>query len=263
MTVPRGNTRPLGRLEPTDFEHVDKYPYALVAPATVAVAERALILPGWLASHDQGNEGSCVGHGLVLERSITNAAQKRLFGYPPFSRYDPIAVWNGAKTIDEWPETNPGDDNGTSLRAGYRWASDTGLQPVSSMQLVGGVPTPVNAKAVDQIWGVAAYRWATTVDEARTAIANGIPVTIGVNWYTSFDHPYRKSRSFWLPDAAKVPIGSVRGGHCICLAGVSDKRQAFRLLNSWGRDYPAVWLPYPTLQRLIAENGEVALVTDR
>jgi hypothetical protein len=37
-----------------------------------------------------------------------------------------------------------------------------------------------------------------------------------------------------------------------------------RILNSWGRGYPhRVWMPDETLQRLIDEDGEVALVTDR
>ena len=39
---------------------------------------------------------------------------------------------------------------------------------------------------------------------------------------------------------------------------------AVRILNSWGRGYPhRVWMPDETLQRLIDEDGEVALVTDR
>ena len=39
---------------------------------------------------------------------------------------------------------------------------------------------------------------------------------------------------------------------------------AVRILNSWGRGYPhRVWMPDETLQRLIDEDGEVALITDR
>ena len=49
----------------------------------------------------------------------------------------------------------------------------------------------------------------------------------------------------------------------MCLYGASDERQAFKLKNSWGPEYPLVWMPYDTLQRLIDEHGEVAIVTDR
>ena len=44
----------------------------------------------------------------------------------------------------------------------------------------------------------------------------------------------------------------------------NERAGAVRVLNSWGRGYPhRVWMPYETLQRLIDEDGEVALVTDR
>lgn len=44
----------------------------------------------------------------------------------------------------------------------------------------------------------------------------------------------------------------------------SDKLGAVRLLNSWGKNYPhRVWMPDDVLQRLIDEDGEVAIVTDR
>jgi hypothetical protein len=44
-------------------------------------------------------------------------------------------------------------------------------------------------------------------------------VTLGVNWYTSFDEPkHLKDGSWHLPDVAKGEnLGSVRGGHCFCL----------------------------------------------
>ena len=32
-------------------------------------------------------------------------------------RYDARWLWDWAKSTDEWPETNPGDDQGTSVRA--------------------------------------------------------------------------------------------------------------------------------------------------
>src|SRR4051794_9044740 len=89
----------LGRLVPNDDEHIRKYPFAAVAPATV---EKTMKLPWWHWSHDQGREGSCVGHGIVMERAIVNSAQ-----VGQSRRYDPIGLWNSAKQIDEWPETNP------------------------------------------------------------------------------------------------------------------------------------------------------------
>ena len=52
--------------------------------------------------------------------------------------------------------------------------------------------------------------------------------------------------------------------HGILKSTANNAAGAVRILNSWGRGYPhRVWMPDETLQRLIDEDGEVALVTDR
>lgn len=254
--------RELGRRTPTDWKHVQRFPFSAVAPETVSKAEKVLRLPWWHKSHDQGQEGSCVGHGAAMERAVTNTAQNAfLHLVKPTRRYDPIWIWNQAKSIDEWPDTNPGDDNGTSVRAGYDVLRTLGAPRVQSMKLIDGVPMPQHEGIVDLSEGVAANRWATSVDEIRSAIANGTPVTIGVDWYSNFDRPEKKGSEYWI--GASGALGSIRGGHCVCLYGVSDKRQAFKLKNSWGRDYPEVWLTYIVMQKLLNDNGEAAIVTDR
>lgn len=255
---------PLGRLEPTDWVHVERYPLSIALPAAVEHVERLLKLPGWRRSHDQGREGSCVGHAVAMERAITNRAQALRGGVRVTVRYDPLHVWNEAKKIDEWPSTNPGDNNGTSVRAAYEVARTIGLSRVRMMQTTGGVPHPIGAKSPTPADGIEAYRWATTVDEVRTAIAEGLPVAIGVSWYRAFDTPTKRSGEWWLPASTKPgPLGGVRGGHSVCLAGASDRREAFRLVNSWGPAYPLAWLPYSTLQLLLTAGGEAAVVTDR
>jgi hypothetical protein len=236
---------------------------------TAPEVNRILRLPWWHWTHDQGEEGSCVGHGIAMERAITNTSQNiflNIIGWKT-RRYDPIHIWNEAKKIDYWPDTNPGDDNGTSVRAGYDVARDQGLSRVRTMEFVEGVgiPRPVEPGPVDVSEGILTNRWATTVDEMRTAIANGLPVTIGVTWWSNFDSPVEEfdvlgKRGYWI---GKGPLGRVRGGHCLTVYGASDRRQAFRLKNSWGKSYPLVWLPYTTMQTLLDDYGEAALVTDR
>jgi hypothetical protein len=52
--------------------------------------------------------------------------------------------------------------------------------------------------------------------------------------------------------------------HGVLKSPANDRAGAVRILNSWGRGYPhRVWMPNETLQRLIDEDGEVALITDR
>jgi hypothetical protein len=244
----------LGRLVPDDDEHIRNFPFAVGSPLVV---NKTLRLPWWHWSHDQGAEGSCVGHGVVMERAIVNSAQ-----VGQSRRYDPIELWNEAKKVDEWPETNPGDDNGTSVRAAYDVCRDDGICRVKGMKLVDGVPVPVGSSPISRIEGVTTNRWARTSDEMRAAFvaAQPTPVVIGVNWYSNFDAPVNVGAEKWI---GRSDLGRIRGGHCVCIYGASDKRQAFRVKNSWGRDYPLVWLPYTVMDRLLAEDGEAALVVDR
>lgn len=224
----------LGRRTPADWRHVDRYPFATAPPAkpvpvTIGVnwytafdspvldAGRLWIgrgplgsirgghcvclqpdmladLPSWRSFYDQGTEGACVGFGSSRMMTLLNR-----------TRYNARWLWNQAKAIDEWSDTNPGDDNGTSVRAAMDVLRTTGHLKAGRTQ-----PT-VQA-------GIVANRWATSVDEVRAALQS--------------------------------PSNDRVGGVCV--------------LNSWGLAYPRrVWLPYETLARLLDEDGEATVVTDR
>lgn len=261
-------TRLLGWRRELESDRAEElYPFELeVVPETV---ERTLVLPSWLPSHDQGLEGSCVGHAIALERAITNTAELRASGAAGFRRYDPITLWRAAKAVDQWSYTRPEDDLGTSVRAGYDVAASVGLRRVQSMRLAGDRPQPWRpaAAGVTLESGIEFYRWIRSVDGIRAAIAAGSPVAIGINWHHGFDSPIERASGArgrlerWLPSMSSA--GSVRGGHAVCLAGASDRRAALLLVNSWGLDYPPVWMDYATMAALIARRAEVAVVTDR
>lgn len=207
----------------------------------VTKVEKTLTMPAWAhLFYDQGNEGACVGFGSSQMMSILN---KR--------RYDARWLWNQAKIVDEWPDTNPGDDNGTSVRAAMDVLRNQGHVRVYNKQ-----DLPVNPAE-----GIQENRWATQVDELRFSISQGIPVAIGINWYDGFDYPRKTgiSSDYWVNVS-----GAVRGGHCVCVVGASDRRQACCFTNNWGQSYPRkVYVSYSNMQRLIQEDGEATLVTDR
>ena len=169
---------PLGRREPTDFEHVEKYPYSAVAPRAVAHVERVLRLPWWHWGHDQGKEGSCVGHGISMERAITNIAQAKALGLlNPGRRYNPLDVWNEAKKIDEWP----GEDyDGTSVRAGLDI-----LRKRGHCEIDNGKTSPEDIGE-----GIKANRWARSVDDVLTALCYGDLDYVDVlnSWGRGFPH---------------------------------------------------------------------------
>jgi hypothetical protein len=244
--------RPLGRRTPTDWTHVDKYPLAALAaseqPAAapvvlgvnwyrgfdtpeqdssgrwwigldhtnlgplrgghcVCVKSRKRDPATWWRFYDQGREGACVGFGASRAMSLLNRR-----------RYYARWLWDKAKLLDEWPDTRPGDDNGTSVRAAMdvlrtlghvRWTDECARDPdVAARDARAGISTE----------GIDANRWATTVNEILQAIDLSIAYRLGA-----------------------VPI-----------------------LNSWGVSFPHLtWMPLDTLQRLLDEDGEAALITDK
>jgi hypothetical protein len=252
----------LGRREPSNFDHVVKYPMRMALPTAPARVERTLDLPTQYVSHyDQGQEGACVGFSLSWMMSILNR-----------QKYDARALYLKAQLIDEWGDTPPGE--GTSVNAGCRILHTEGHWRLQKSRWWSA------AKAVlGMEQGIAAYRWATSVDDVRTAIHAGIPITFGVNWYQNFFSPVYLNKEWWIgaqennqPSVnggtvrgvkALDNLGRVAGGHAICCYAASDRRQAVRFVNTWGYDYPRVWVPYAIIDRLIREGGEVALITDR
>ena len=242
----------LGRCEPPDFEHVEKYPYTAASPLIV---EKLLVLPRWHTKHNQGSEGACVGFGTSMMLTIVNEQQLREGGKTDaYIRYNPWWLWDRAKEVDVWPTTNPGDSNGTSVRAACDILKKSGhvFWPNSNIK------TSISGPFLKE--GIKVYRWARTIDEVRACIYEGKPVSIGVNWYQNFDRPVFYKGEYWIGKSSN--LGLQRGGHCVCVYGASDTRQAVRIKNSWGAAYPEVWMPYTTLERLIRENGEVAIITD-
>lgn len=264
-----------------DPARVEKYPFSAVASEIVALTPEQVAdtltpakmstLPSWHATHNQGFiEGSCVGHAVVMERAISNIAQNRLLNVRPFvRRYDPITVWRLAKARDEWAETNPDDDDGTSANAAYSVLRELGPRRIDKMGMgADGRPRARRYRSEhDPSQGVEQYRWALTVDEMRYAFAAGIPaIAIGTPWMSGFDHldarPGRFGRlEYFLPGPSGV--GRLRGYHETCLYGASDEKQAFAMKNSWGKDWPLAWLPYETMEWCFGDWADAALPVDR
>jgi hypothetical protein len=161
----------------------------------------------WHTFYDQGKEGACVGFGWSRCMTLLNRGQ----------RYAARWLWDRAKETDEWPTTNPGDNDGTSVRAAGEVLVKAGH--VDWKRAYGDDDHLERAKyQADPADGLRAFRWATSVDDVHQTLANPRANELGA-----------------------VPV-----------------------LNSWGETYPhRVWLPDDVLDRLIREDGEIAIPTDR
>ena len=230
----------LGMRPAPDTKHLDLYPIRQMMPTTVEHVEDTLPLPyRYRVGYNQGREGACVGFASSWMMSILNRRY-----------YNAHWLYKEAQKIDEWVGEAY---SGTSVRAGM----DV-LRTVGHRQVLKNRPD----LPPDRKHGILENRWAKSVDEVRTCIAKGTPVVLGVDWMSNFDRPVQKGREFWIGEGN---LGNVRGGHAIVLYGASDRRQAVKLCNSWGKVYPLVYMPYTTLQRLldgIQWPGEATVVTD-
>jgi hypothetical protein len=162
--------------------------------------------PGWREFYNQGHEGACVGFGWSRCMSLLNKPE-----------YAARWLWDRAKEADQWPETQPGDDNGTTVRAAGDVLVDKG-HVVWSDEDADDDATERATYQPDASQGITAFRWAKSIDEVHGVLGNKRADELGA-----------------------VPV-----------------------LNSWGDDYPErVWMPDDVLDRLMQEDGEVAIPTDR
>lgn len=137
--------------------------------------------------------------------------------------------------VDEWPGEEP-TYSGTSVLAGAKIAQQ-------------------------QNW-LGEYRWTKDLTDAVSAISHWGPAVIGVNWWTGMFDPDA--------DGYVYPTGKVEGGHCILVRGVSLKRQAVLLHNSWGSNWGGTdkgpgtaWLTFHDFRTLIEDDGDVCIPVKR
>lgn len=142
-----------------------------------------------------------------------------------------------AKTLDPWP----GEDyDGTSTLAG--------------------------AKAAQQLGYFTDYHWCFKIEDYMQAVASLGPVVCGTDWY----------RDMFEPDERGMlhPTGSVAGGHCWILRGLTLKPRGarkglgpvFRMTNSWGPDWGEGGEAYITVEDFeskIMPNGEGYVPTEQ
>lgn len=228
----------LGRLVPTDWEHVEKYP--LSAVGVEAAYGSAVWGINWYSDFDNpvyhsetdeywigedvNNLGSLRGGHAIAEPYLGAGDLEQWYlrydqGNTPhcvgyslsramswYNRrfYDADWLYHEAQKVDEWD----GEDyDGTSVRGGCRVLNTIGHRRIYDGQTLN--PSLQN--------GIEAYRWITDVNEVLNVVG-----------------------------------------------GIQKERGAITWRNSWGTSFPQkVWLPAETAQRLLDEDGELAVFTDR
>lgn len=205
---------PLGRRIPSNWEHVDKYPLTAPRLDEITTPRPLVIGVNWYSNfdnpvkdadghwwigrgplgrvrgghcvslkqrakgrrpigsyefYDQGSEGACVGFGVSQMMGQFN---NKFY----FARW----LWDRAKEVDEWSDTNPGDGNGTSVRAALDIIRTRGHIVYEADQ-----HDSMNRDGVSDDWrarstltpaldeGIRANRWITSIDDGMAVLGYG------------------------------------------------------------------------------------------
>lgn len=192
---------------------------------------------------DQGQEGSCVGHGYAHELAATPRVVNGMS-----HQYAVESIYWPAQKEDPWPggaypDADPFEE-GTSVLTGAKICKDKGYY----LQ----------------------YNWCMNARDVAEVLGYDGPVVLGLNWYTGMFSPDS--------DGFLHAVGNIEGGHCICAVGVKivwkhwynrlvsqnwenvDMEKSYVLLhNSWGQSWGMggrAKLSLADLDLLMAQQGE-------
>jgi hypothetical protein len=173
------------------------------------------------------------------------------------------------------------DQGDTSQCVAYAWTQLLAATPVKTprpdawpaglytdAQLRDGIPLPhdgttvrAGAQAVKAAGYIRAddgeYVWGDSVETVARWILHYGPVVLGTNWY----------QTMFTPTAAGElrPDGPNAGGHAYLAFGVDVPKERIRIVNSWGVGWGVggvAWLSFPTVARLLREDGEACTATE-
>lgn len=195
---------------------------ALVAPPP----RSATPYRSWATSvvFDQGDTSRCTCEAAVglLRTAPFNAKFTEKLAYDePAERQ---ALYLEAQQNDPWPGPPPAYD-GSSTDA-----------PFKVMRARGSITS---------------WKWLMGEAQTREYLTWYGPLVVGVLWYDGMFYP--DGQGFLNP------TGDVAGGHAFRLVQYSKARDAYRVVNSWGRSWGQAgraWLRSSVLADLLAQDGD-------
>lgn len=180
---------------------------------------------------DQGEEGACVGHGILgcamcQPRAFVPDVAPDTYAFELYHEIQDKDDWQGCSKGASCPVTpSPEAYSGTSTKAGGKVAVERGL--------------------------FKEYRWAFGMDEMLTVLATIGPVVLAVPWFESM---------YQTDNGLVVVSGKQVGRHCIYVPQVDFEAGQVEWQNSWGLKYGKngrARVPFPTLNQLLQAEGEV------
>lgn len=218
--------------------------FALKAEVTTSSDLRPGMPPVW----DQGDIGSCTGHGIAackmyldLKKNAEAVTPSRLFIY-----YNERALERTIRT-----------DAGAEIRDGIKVLAKKGApdEKLWAYDTTKWAKKPNKVAFADalnrQILKYERVDW-TNMDQVRTALSAGYPIVFGFNVYDAFESTtVAKTGVLNMPSKKEKQVG----GHCVLLVGHDDASQRVIVRNSWGTSWgmngyftmPYEYITSPTL----------------
>jgi len=193
----------------------------------------------------QGNLGSCTANAIAS--GLREYQLKKVNKWVALSRL--FLYWQERKL-----EGDIADDNGAQIRDGMKALHQIGVCPEVDWpyDITTFANTPTYKDNTDAaVYKISEYHRISSLDLLKAALAEGMPVVIGITVYTSFESA--NAISTGIVPVPNLQTEQILGGHAICCIGYDDAKSAngqtgyviFR--NSWGTSYGEQgygYLPY-------------------
>ena len=237
---------------PTGLRFMDDVAYQsipLAAPPLLGQVPRAVDLSSRFPEPgDQGKQNSCVGWAVAYALKSYQEGLERSWGTGPAQhRFSPAFIYN---QLNKTPDCQGGTTfvealnllrrDGVATLADFPYRDDDcSRQPDAAVRM--------SARP----FAIADWRRVNVQDptEVKTHLASGFPVLIGMMVDTTFmrlrgDVAYAQSS------------GKTEGGHAMILVGYDDDRGAFKVMNSWGKQWGNGgfgWISYAAFTQTVRE----------
>lgn len=204
---------------------------------------------------NQGTQNSCVGWavGYSARTIISNSSGVNKPG--PFS---PSYIYNRGRTLEAAgdPTSSANDCNtGMQIETALGLLQGFGALPIKdfpySETACFRTPT-IKEDYVAKQYVISGWGRAGTREDVLQSIATQTPVIIGIKLYRNF-------RDYNGGGIYKQISGNYVGAHALVIVGFSDKKHAYKVMNSWGADTWGergfAWVDYDTLDQLATVEG--------
>lgn len=193
--------------------------------------------PAMPAVWDQGQLGSCTGHGVgaVIAFEVKQATGKDFMPSRLF-------IYYGERVI----EGDVSQDNGAAIRDGIKVVNQIGCPPESDWpyDISKFAQKPPQKAYTDGLQERAVSYARVARTQIKQALVAKNLVVFGFTVFSAFESPeVAKSGVLHLPQRGEQNLG----GHCVAIVGYDDTKGAWKVRNSWGQNWGQdgyFWMDY-------------------